>query len=135
MAATDDLVSTQKGGVQNLGQIAVAIATAVAQYLAPGNTLSTTTSPRATNYTTLSTTSVQVIASSTTRRGIAFYNSNPSGNNIFITPSNLTAVINQGIPLLPGGAWEVSATLAANAAFNAIAATASNNVLTIIEFF
>ena len=135
MAATDDLVSTQKGGVQNLGQIAVAIVTAVAQYIAPGNTLSTATSPQATLYTTLSTASVQVLAASTTRRGLAFYNSNPSGNNIFIVPGTTAAVINQGIPLLPGGSWEVPATLAANAAFNAIAATASNNVLTIIEFF
>ena len=123
-----DLVSTQKGGVQNLGQF-------VAFITAPGQTLSSTTSPRATYYTALSTASLQVAAASSTRRAIEFWNSNPSGQNIWIVPAALSAVINRGILIVPGGRYQVPTTMAANSAFNAIAFTGSTNVLTVVEFF
>lgn len=128
MASQDDINSTLKGWVQNLGTIT--------QWLtSPGQTLSSTTSPKATVYTTLSTSSVQVIGTSLVRRAIWFMNSNPAGNNIWVVPANLTAASNQGILLVPGDDRAIPPTLAVNAAFNAIAATGSANILTIVEFF
>ena len=97
--------------------------------------MSSTASPKATVVSNLSTSSVQVIGSSVFRRGISFFNSNPSGNNMWVVPANLTAVANQGILLIAGANYQIPASLAANAAFNAIASTGSSNVLTIIEFF
>jgi hypothetical protein len=101
----------------------------------PGNTLSTTASPQATVVTNLSTSSVQVIGSSTVRRGLSFFQPNPSGVNIWLMPGNLTAVANEGILLIPGSSWSVPTEFSSSAAWNAIAATGSSNVLTIVEFY
>lgn len=128
MAGADDVNSTLQGIVRNLGQLAQ-IANA------PGYTLSTATSPKATIVTTLSTASMQVIAASTVRRAMTFFNSNPSGQNIWVVPANVSAVINQGIPIAAGSSYATPASVDNNAAWNAIAATGSTNVLTIIEFF
>src|SRR5882672_4365275 len=104
--STDNIVSTMQGLVKNIALLNQLIA-------APGNSLSqiptatasAVVSPKATIYTTLSTSSVQVIAASPTRRAMTFVNSNPSGNNIWVVPSNVTAVINQGILIVPGGQY------------------------------
>lgn len=128
MSGADDVNSTLKGIVTNLGVLAQLAS-------APGYTLSTATSPKATIVTTLSTSSLQVIAASTTRRAMTFFNPNPSGNNIWVVPANVSAVINQGILIVPGGDFPTPASVDNNAAWNAIAATGSTNVLTIIEFF
>lgn len=128
MSSADDLVSTQKGGVQTLGQYV--------QYISsPGRTTSSTTSPKATIITTLGTASFTAIAASTTRRAIEFINSNPSGPNMWVVSANVAAATNQGIYIPPGGFRRIPHSLAANAGFNAIAATGSSNTLTIVEFF
>jgi hypothetical protein len=131
MASADDINSTLQGLVRNVGQC-VSLLT---QYVAPGQTPSTAASPAATLFTALSTTSVGVIGTSTLRRGLVFLNPNPSGVNMWVVPSNVTAVINQGVPLTPGSSYTVPSTLHCNAAWNAIAASGTNNVLTILEFF
>jgi hypothetical protein len=128
MSAADDLNSTTKGQAQNLGTLANWAAS-------PGQSVSGITSPKATVVTTLSTASLQVIAASTTRRALEFYNSNPSGQNIWVVPAPASAVINNGVLIVPGGSKPWPPSLACNAAFNAIAATGSTNVLTVIEFF
>lgn len=123
-----DLVSITKGQTQNIGQLA-------AWATSPGQTLSSTASPKATVIATLGSTSTLAVASSTTRRGIEFHSSDPSGNtNIWVMPQT-TAVVKQGILLVPGARYQIGNALAANAGFSCIASSGSTNVLTIVEFF
>lgn len=80
-------------------------------------------------------TSIPAIGANQNRRGIIF--ANPGSVNIYVVPSNLAAVIGQGILVLPGAQVELlgnpSRNINYNCAWNAIAATGSNNPLTIMD--
>lgn len=81
------------------------------------------------------TASVAAIAANISRRGIIFIN--PGTVNLYVCPSNQTAVIGQGVLILPGGQQtflgDPSANVAFNSGWNAIAATGASNPLTILE--
>lgn len=128
MGSAEDVVSTLQGVVRNLGVEAQALQ-------APGQTLATVTSPTATVITTLSTSSVQVIGSSSIRRGLTFVNSVLGATAVWIIPGNATATTSHGIPLAGGSSYATDVALRNTAAWNAAAQTATGNVLTIIEFF
>lgn len=128
MSASDDLVSYLKGNVNTLAQF-------VAQAISPGWSLSTTTSPKATIFSTVSTVSQQVIGANAFRRHIEFFNTNAVGTTIFLMPGNATAVINQGIPIGTAGSYIPQTWLNVTGAFNAIASSNATSVLTIVEFF
>lgn len=128
MAGGDDLTSVTKGLVTNLSQIA-------AWASAPGQTLSSTSSPRATNLTAVTTTSVLAIATSAVRRAIEFHSCDPSGNsNMWVMPGT-TAFVRRGILLVPGSRYQIPASLAANNCFYAVASSGSTNSLSVVEFF
>ena len=83
--------------------------------------------------------SVQAIGSNISRRGLWFLN--PGAVEIYICPANLPAVVGQGIPILPGaGPFKLEAADgmgsggSINAGWNAIAASAGTNYLTVLEF-
>ena len=83
----------------------------------------------------VSTVSIQVIGSSIARRGVIFFN--PGTVTLYVTPGNIPAVIGQGVPILPG-AQQPFINSSDNiiqylCSWNAIAASGSNNVLTIFE--
>ena len=132
MAALDDLNSTQKGGVQNLSQIARAIANTM-----PIATAST--SPVATGINTLSTTIMVVIASSVIRHGIVFHN--PGTVNAYVFPTAIataptTALVGGSFIIDPGGTVTFAAMGFANvnAGWSGFSASGSGNPLTILEF-
>lgn len=128
MAGGDDLATITKGQVQNIGQLA-------AWASAPGQTLSSTSSPRATNLTAVTTTSVLAIATSAVRRAIEFHSCDPTGNsNMWIMPGT-TAFVRRGILIVPGSRYEIGPTMAANNCFYAVASSGSTNSLTVVEFF
>lgn len=91
-------------------------------------------SPNGTNVL-VSGASVLAIGPNITRRGVIFINPNLNGPTIRVVPSNQTAVIGQGVPVLPGGQVSfINAGLATyNCGWNAIADTGSNNPLQILE--
>lgn len=93
-----------------------------------------TTSPSAST-ALLATVSTQVIGANIARRGIRFFN--PGTVIIYVCPANIAAVIGQGIPILPGGGYfdfiGDGKLINYNCAWNAIAASGSNNPLTILE--
>ncbi len=103
----------------------------------------TATSPVATGVNNLSTASISVLGTSTTRHGVVFHNPNlPSSSiNVYVYPS---AIGSPPTLAAPGGAFLIlpgdrlpfpSVEFAnANAAFSAFASTGSNNALTIWEF-
>ncbi len=128
MAGGDDLASITKGQVQNLGQL-------VAWASAPGQTLSSTSSPRATNLTAVTTTSVLAIATSALRRAIEFHSSDPVGNAYMWIMPGTTAFARRGIPIVPGGRYQVNASMAANNCWYAVASSGSTNSLSVVEFF
>lgn len=125
MASGDDLNSTTKG--QGLS-----VATLANWMIAPGRTLSSTPSPKATPVT-IGTASTLLIASSTTRRAIEFINASTAGNPFWIMPGG-NASVNQGYLVVPGGFRRIPDGLAANAGFSAITTTAAG-LLTVIEYF
>jgi len=127
MSGGDDLASITKGQVQNIGQIA-------AWASAPGQTLSTTSSPRATNLTAVTTTSILAIATSAVRRAIEFHSCDPANSNMWIMPGT-TAFVRQGIYLVPGGRYQINASMAANNRFYAVASSGATNALCVVEFF
>lgn len=125
MASGDDLNSTTKGQALSVSQLA-------AWAIAPGQTLSSTASPKAT-VVTVGTTSTLLIASSTTRRGLEFINGSTGGNPVWVMPQG-AAVVGQGYIVVPGGFRRIPNTLAANAGFSAIA-TGAAGALTVVEYF
>lgn len=127
MAGGDDLSSITKGQVQNIGQL-------VAWASSPGQSLSSTSSPRATNLTAVTTTSVLAIATSALRRAIEFHSSDPSNANMWLMPGT-TAFVRRGIYLVPGGRYQINASMAANNCFYAVASSGATNTLSIVEFF
>lgn len=129
MAALDDLVSTIKGGVTNLGSFVV-------QAMSPGVSLSTTVSPTVTMVTTIgSSASAQVIAANKSRRHIEFYNPVAASSTVFLMPANLSAANNQGIPIGGGSSYIPQTWLNVTCAWNAISSTSGTSVLTVVEFF
>lgn len=127
MAGNDDLSSITKGIVQNLSQLA-------AWASAPGQTLSSTSSPRASNLTAVTTTSILAIATSVMRRAIEFHSCDPANTNMWIMPGT-TAFVRRGIYLVPGGRYQINASMAANNCFYAVASSGASNSLTVVEFF
>lgn len=81
------------------------------------------------------TASTAVIGPSASRRGLMFFN--PGTVVLYICPANQAAVIGQGIPIFPGGGpldmLGDGKLIAYNSGWNAIAASGSNNPLTILE--
>jgi hypothetical protein len=129
-----DLVSTQKGGVQNLGRAAQSLANAF-----PPATAST--SPVVTGINTLGTTGVSVIAANALRHGILFHNPATANVNIYIYPSGANpaptlASTGGSLIIFPGGDRAFPSTVYpnVNAGFSAFAGTGTNNALTIVEF-
>jgi hypothetical protein len=127
MPGADDLASITKGQVQNIGEL-------TAWAMANGQTLSTTSSPRSTNLTAVTTTSVLAIATSAVRRAIEFHSSDPANSNMWIMPGT-TAFVRRGIYLVPGGRYQINASMAANNCFYAVASSGSTNSLSVVEFF
>lgn len=142
-----DLVSTQKGGVQQLGSLIQAIGTALPLGIAsaivnnfPPAPAAGSSSPFATPVNNLGTTGISVIGSSSIRFGIMFHN--PSASvAVYVYPSLATPAPTLASPggafeILPGGtlpmlppSWKNN-----NAAFSAFAGTGTGNPLTIWEF-
>lgn len=81
------------------------------------------------------TSSITAIGPNANRRGLSFFN--PGTVQLYICPANQTAVIGQGIPILPsGGPVDMigdGELLNYNSGWNVIAASGSNNPLTILE--
>lgn len=81
------------------------------------------------------TSSTAAIGTNANRRGLRFYN--PGTVELYICPANQAAVAGQGIPILPGGGpvdmIGDGELLNYNSGWNAIAASGSNNPLTILE--
>lgn len=81
------------------------------------------------------TASIAAIGPNPNRRGLRFYN--PSAVVMYICPANIAAVIGQGIPILAGGGpvdmIGDGELINYNSGWNVIAATGSNNPLTILE--
>ncbi|HEX4043275.1 MAG TPA: hypothetical protein VHY10_16375 [Xanthobacteraceae bacterium] len=76
-----------------------------------------------------------VIAANQTRRGLMF--ANPGNVTIYVAPANGNPLaIGHGIPVLPQGAplFIAQGDFQVNCAWQAIAASGSGNVLTILEF-
>lgn len=91
------------------------------------------TSPVASGLTTLGTASASAIGSNPVRRRIDFIN--PNANVIvYVCPANLTATPGGGsIPIFPGGTLTITGENV-NCGWNAIAASGSNNGLTVLEY-
>jgi hypothetical protein len=82
----------------------------------------------------LGTSSAAVIGSNASRRGLIFVN--PSAVTIFVCPANQTAVIGQGVPILPSAQVQFigdGKLINYNSGWNGIAASGSNNPLTVLE--
>jgi hypothetical protein len=129
-----DLVSTQKGGVQNLGRVAQALINAF-----PPATAST--SPVVTGINTLGTTGVSVIAANALRHGILFHNPATANINIYVyvtgtNPAPTLASTGGAFIIFPGADRPFPSTVYpnVNAGFSAFAGTGTNNALTIVEF-
>lgn len=85
----------------------------------------------------LGTSSLSVIGANANRRAITF--SNPGGVNVYICPDNLVAnnaTLGGMFVLFPGGEKTIIAegNINVNCGWNAIAASGSNNPLTILEY-
>src|SRR5882672_634891 len=129
-----DLVSTQKGGVQNLATIGAAIGNVFAPATA-------SSSPLATPVNNLGTTGTAVLGSSTTRYSVLFHNPSTSVS-AYIYPSLAPPAPTLSAPggatlIFPGGTLSFTPPQwpNINAAFSAFAGTGTNNPLTIWEFF
>lgn len=138
-ASLSDLVSTLKGGVQNLGQLVQSLGTSSASVAAAVGALATatlganlggTSNPSATIVTNVGTSSLLVVAANSARINIAFHSPNPGGVNMWVVPSAATAVAGRGVLVLPGGTVRIPSTCG----WNAIATSGSSNVLTILEW-
>lgn len=128
-----DLISTQKGGVQNLSQLLQSVQNA----LPPATT---TTSPRSTGFNSLNTVGTSLIATSAMRRGIVFHN--PGTTSVFVYPS-LTSPV--PTTTAAGGAFIIFAgdTLSfpstmfpnVNCGWSGFSQTGSSQALTVVEFY
>lgn len=96
--------------------------------------LYTTTQIADRSSTVLGTSSISVLAANLIRRGVTFFN--PTAVNIGISPSGVTAAIGSTgtIVLIPNGAYITDPDIVYTGAYNAIAASGSNNVLVIWEY-
>jgi hypothetical protein len=130
----NDLVSTQKGGVQIISRLVRAVSNAM-----PPATAST--SPVATGVNNLGTTGTTVVAKNALRHGILF--SNPSTTVVvYIYP---TAIATAPTLSAPGGALPIASGSTVpfpcaqfpnvNAGFSAFASAGTTSPLTIWEFF
>lgn len=141
----NDLVSTNKGGVLNLANLAQTVATALPPELANAiiNVLAGPTSsasPILTGINNLGTTAISVIGSSSTRFAMLLHN--PGGTaSVYVFPTPATtaptlASTGGAFVLYPGGTLPLGPLMFANvnAAFSAFAGTGTNNPLTIWEF-
>lgn len=85
----------------------------------------------------LGTTSALVIGPDVTRRGVRFFN--PGTVMLYICPSNIPAVVGQGIPIFPGGGpvdmIGDGKLINYNCGWNGIAASGSSNPITLLVLF
>lgn len=83
----------------------------------------------------VATASILAIGANANRRGLQFFN--PGTVQLYICPANIPAVVGQGIPIFPGGGPVQfigdGILVNYNSGFNVIAASGSNNPLTILE--
>ena len=129
----NDLVSTQKGGVQTLAYAAKALGNAF-----PPATAST--SPVFTGNNSITTTATTVIDANTQRHGIIFHN--PGTTTIFIYPTNMasppTSVSLGGALSILGGSTVIfspSSFPNVNGGWSAVSTTGSSLPFTVAEFY
>lgn len=100
----NDLVSTQKGGVQTLAVVAQALVNAFPKATA-------STSPVATGLNSIATAAVVAIAANTLRHGIMFHN--PGTATIYVYPTSIAAAptvssVGGSFVVYPGGTLQFS---------------------------
>lgn len=130
-----DLVSTQKGGVQNLARVALSIGNAFPQATA-------TSSPKATGLNSLGTsTAIVVIGTSTVRHGVLFHN--PGGTTVIVyvfpstmTPAPTTTTLGGTLGIAGGSTVFLPSAQFPNinCGFSAFAGTGTNQPFTAWEF-
>lgn len=128
-----DLVSTQKGGVQNLASLVLSFQNAFPPATA-------TASPRATGTNSLGTTALLLVTASTTRHGIVFHN--PGTASVYVFPTAITtaptvSAVGGSFLIFPGGSLSFAPTQFpnVNCSWSGFAATGAANALTIVEFY
>lgn len=131
--APQDGVSVLQNVARQIGQYAQAIVNA---YPIP----STTLSPRAIGFNSISTTATTVLSTSVIRHGLVFHN--PGTANIYLFPNNIstaptTTAVGGSFIIYPGGTMTLPSTMFPNltAGWRAFSGTGSNQALTIIEFY
>lgn len=128
----DNLVSTQKGGVQNLSQLARSITNAMPVPTAAA-------SPVSTPINNLGVSATTVLAASADRHGLIFHN--PGTANVYVYPSlastaPTTSAVGGAFLIFPGGTLQFppNAYPNVNCAWKAFSGTGSNQALTVVEF-
>lgn len=120
--ATAPAITMQIGGKDPNGALQ-SIATDISGNVFVNQKISSTAaSPTAVS---VSTSSIQIVAANTARKGLVI--TNVSNNRISIA-IGVTAVLNQGITLYPGGIYVMDAFTYNLSAFNAVASAASSAV-------
>jgi len=129
----NDLVSTQKGGVQTLAVAAKSLANAF-----PPATAST--SPVVTGSNAVGTTATTIIGANTFRHGILFHN--PGTTTVFIFPTNIatapTSTVLGGSIAIAGGSTVIfspSSFPNVNGGWSAVSTTGSSLPFTVAEFY
>ena len=135
-AGADNVNSTLQGIVRNLGQLVtntstVDITNALAALATAtlGANIGSTNNPGV-SIATVGTASLLVVAANSTRLTIAFHSPNPAAANMWVVPSNATAVAGRGVLVLPGGTVMFPSTCG----WNAIATSGSANMLSVMEW-
>jgi hypothetical protein len=133
MAAIDDANSTLQNVVRQIGLYAQSIANAY-----PAAT--TTASPRAIGFNSITTTAALVLSNSTMRHGLVFHNPGTANLYVFptaITTSPTTAAVGGAFIIYPGGTLPFSPASFpnVNCSWSAFSATGSSQALTIVEFY
>jgi hypothetical protein len=128
-----DLVSTQKGGVTNLGDLADALRSAFPP-------ASASSSPNPVGVNSLNTTAAVVISDSTVRHGIVFHN--PGTTDVYVFPTSITTTPTVSAPggaflILPAADLAFPSSLYANVncSWSAFSGTGTAQALTIVEFY
>lgn len=131
--ANDDMISTGQNIVRQIGQFA--------QSIANTNPAATTTaSPRALGFNSITTTAAVIVSNSTTRHGLIFHN--PGTANIYVFPTAITtspttAIVGGSFIIYPGGTLTFSPLIFpnVNCSWSAFSGTGSSQALTVVEFF
>ena len=133
MGTIDDVVSTMKGGVTNLAQLALGMTNAYPPAVGSA-------SPAAYGFNAMTTTAVLLLSNSTVRHGLIFHN--PGTANMYVFPTTITttpttAAVGGAFLILPGATLSLPSTVFpnANCSWSGFAGTGSSQALTVVEFF